>query len=118
MRRLVFNLEPDWKTSSSSMDVAEIATNIHMMKLAVYKAAVAIQENDDYIRQAAFMKMYAMKASQDAGMNAVQTTEAPDIAEKTRLRDISEIFEVHSILKMQMNILKNNCRQLIKITIK
>jgi alkylation response protein AidB-like acyl-CoA dehydrogenase len=50
--------------------LAEIATNVHIMRLAVYSAAVSMQEND--INGAVFMKMYAMKASMDIGMNAVQ----------------------------------------------
>lgn len=52
--------------------LAEIATNVHMIRLAVYKAAVSVQENSNYIHEAALMKMYAMKANVDIGMNAVQ----------------------------------------------
>ena len=81
--------------------LAEIATNIHMMRLAVYKAAVAIQENaEDYIQQAAFMKMYAMKAGQDAGMNAVQIHGGTGYSREHKIeryfRDIRGAFHIEN----------------------
>ncbi len=91
---------PIGKLQAVQWMLAEIATNIHMMKLAVYKAAVAIQENDDYIRQAAFMKMYAMKASQDAGMNAVQIHGGTGYSREDKIeryfRDIRGAFHIEN----------------------
>jgi len=52
--------------------LAEIASNVHMMRMAAYKSAACFDQNDDYILDAAYTKMYAMKAGVDAGMNAVQ----------------------------------------------
>ncbi|HZK02563.1 MAG TPA: acyl-CoA dehydrogenase family protein [Anaerovoracaceae bacterium] len=52
--------------------LADIATNIHMMKLAIYRAAIAIDEDDNYINQVALMKQYVAKAGPEIGMEAVQ----------------------------------------------
>lgn len=52
--------------------LAEIAVNVHLMRMAAYRSADCVDQEGDYLLEAAYTKMYAMKAGVDAGMNAVQ----------------------------------------------
>lgn len=52
--------------------LAEIASSVHMIKMAAYRSAACVDQGGDYFLEAAYTKMYAMKAGVDAGMNAVQ----------------------------------------------
>lgn len=52
--------------------LAEIASNVHMIRMAAYRSAACADQGGDYFMEAAYTKMYTMKAGVDAGMNAVQ----------------------------------------------
>ncbi len=52
--------------------LAEIACNIRLMKRSAYHGAACVDSGKNYIEEAAYIKMHAMKAGVDAGMNAVQ----------------------------------------------
>jgi len=52
--------------------LAEIASNVHMMRAAAYRSADCVDRQGDYLMEAAYTKLYAMKAGVEAGMNAVQ----------------------------------------------
>ncbi|WZL73863.1 acyl-CoA dehydrogenase family protein [Clostridiaceae bacterium 35-E11] len=89
--------------------LAEMATNIHMMRLAVYKAVNSVQENDNYIYDAAFMKMYVMKAGVDAGMNAVQIHGGIGYSREHNIeryfRDIRGAFNIENVSEYPQKII-------------
>ena len=52
--------------------LAEIASNVRMMRMTAFQSAACFDQKGDYILDAAYTKMVAMKAGAEAGMNAVQ----------------------------------------------
>lgn len=52
--------------------LAEIASQVHLLRLMAYQGAACADTGGNYVEEAAYAKMHAMKAGVDAGMNAVQ----------------------------------------------
>jgi len=83
--------------------LAEIACCVNMMRLAAYESAACFDKKENYILDAAYAKMYAMKAGLDAGMNAVQIHGGMGYSREGKIeryfRDIRGAFIVENIVE-------------------
>jgi alkylation response protein AidB-like acyl-CoA dehydrogenase len=92
---------PIGKIQAVQWMLADIGTDLHYIELGMNKAATVYDEGGDFITEAAYVKNYAMNASQDIGMKSVQIhggmgyTRDADI--ERYFRDIRGAFHLESI---------------------
>jgi len=83
--------------------LAEIASYTHNIKTLAYQSAVCFDKKGDYIMDAAYTKMYAMKAGVEAGTNAVQIHGGTGYSREAKIeryfRDVRGTFIVENVVE-------------------
>ncbi len=91
--------------------MAEIAEAAHLIEMTVYAAAGKFDTGGDYAREAAYSKIYAMKASQEAGMNAVQIHGGSGYSREDKIeryfRDIRGAYNIENSSEYPQKVIVN-----------
>ncbi|MDR0518871.1 MAG: acyl-CoA dehydrogenase family protein [Clostridiales Family XIII bacterium] len=92
---------PIGKIQAVQWMLADIGTDLHYIELGMNKAAAVYDEGGDFITEAAYVKNYAMNASQDIGMKSVQIHGGMGYTRDANIeryfRDIRGAFHLESI---------------------
>lgn len=92
--------------------LAEMAEKIHVLNKLTFDAAASVDNNENYLENATYLKMYAQKAAFDIGTNAVQVHGGTGYSREANIeryfRDLRGLFNVENAYEYPQNIIASN----------
>lgn len=103
---------PIAKVQAVQWMLAEMAEKTHILNKLTFDAAASVDNGEDYLENATYLKMYAQKAAFEIGTNAVQVHGGTGYSREANIeryfRDLRGLFNVENINEYPQKIIAGN----------